>query len=126
MHPPKKIIWVSRGSKLNFCSAFYTICILVFKTSLKSNKKCTGPCDSWQKLYIREVIHVKNLLLFGHCPFLGGGVKPMSKKIWTAAIVLDIFSKKWSKMSKKWWGGSRALLTMSKTKQIFYVDDFPY
>ena len=42
--------------------------------------------------YTREEFHVKNLLSFGHCPF-GGGVKPMSKKIWTAfcGILWDWF-----------------------------------
>ena len=40
--------------------------------------------DINQNLCLREVIHVKNLLSFGHCPFGGRGVKPISKKIWTA------------------------------------------
>ena len=50
----------------------------------------------------------------------------MSKQVCTVPIFLDISTKKWYKMSKKWWGrGVRAVWTMSKTRQIFYVEVFP-
>ena len=56
----------------------------------------------------------------------GGGSTPMSKTICTAPLYVDIFAKQGLECLKMVGGGSRALWVMSKTKQLFYVDDLSY
>ena len=50
----------------------------------------------------------------------------MSKKIWTAPIILDIVAKKLSRMSKISGGGTLGTLDNVQNKaDFFYSDDFP-
>ena len=78
--------------------------------------------EAVQKLkVIREVIHEKNLLSFGHCPnsphhfldILDHFLTKMSKNIGAVQTFLDMGLTPPPKR------------TMSKTKQIVYVNDFP-
>ena len=57
---------------------------------------------------VREDIHVKNLLSFGHCFFFwGGGSNPCPKKFGPYLYFWTFLSKRGPKCPKKWWWGGQ-------------------